>query len=90
MQQQLKLIVGDKQTPVKTKDSSQMKIENPENDMPVNNFKMVVAGLVPDIEVVKEHSEPAIMTPNSNIYAKIPTLQALIEANMPPADVSQL
>ncbi len=40
--------------------------------------------------MVKEGSEPAIMTPNSNKDGKTPTLQALIEANLAPADVSLL
>ena len=40
--------------------------------------------------MVKEGSEPAIMTPNSNKEGKTPTLQALIEANLSPADVSLL
>ncbi len=40
------------------------------------------------MEIVKEGSEPAIMTPNSNKDGKLPTLQALIEANLSLADVS--
>ena len=38
--------------------------------------------------MVKEGSEPAIMTLNSNKDGKLPSLQALIEANLSPADVS--
>lgn len=38
--------------------------------------------------MVQELDEPAIMTPNSNKDGKMPTLQALIEANLALLDVS--
>lgn len=88
MQQTLKLISKEKQTPEKTQKDSPIKTMNSETDLRVNNFQSIVAGLVPDIELPKQGTEPAIMTPNSNKDGKMPSLQSLIEANLQPADVS--
>ena len=56
----------------------------------LEKFQSVVTGLVPDVEMVQEHDQPAIMTQNSNKDGKIPSLQTLIETNLGYADVSKI